>query len=501
VADRRAGIADLLARLAARPRGEPALIAPDGAPNITLDGPALADAVERLSAELLRSGVRVLATLLDNGSAWVVADLAALRAGIVHVPLPAFFTPAQREHALRAAGVDAMLTPAALPGFDTTQCDVAGAALCLGTRAATPARLPDGTAKVTFTSGTTGTPKGVCLSADAMLAVARGLAEALAPLAIERHMVALPLPVLLENLAGIYAPLWHGASVVVPPLAAVGIAGSSTFDPAVLDAAVRHAHAHSVITLPQMLRAWTAWRTATAAGPGGTLRFVAVGGAAAGSALIAAARAAGLPAYEGYGLSEGASVQTLNLPGADRPGSVGRALPHARIRVDGNGEIRISGTPMLGYAGEPARSIDDWPTGDLGEIDADGFVHVRGRRKNVLITGFGRNVSPEWIETALRSLPLIAHAVVFGDGAPALSAVIWPSRADLDDSALDAAIAAANAQLPDYARVRHWVRARAPFALEVGTCTANGRPLRIAIEHIHAAALAAAQTRTIDVVQ
>jgi acyl-CoA synthetase (AMP-forming)/AMP-acid ligase II len=307
--------------------------------------------------------------------------------------------------------------------------------------------------------------------------------------------------VLLENLAGVYAPLWHGASVVVPPLAAVGIAGSSTFDPAVLDAQVRHAHAHSVITLPQMLRAWTAWRTAAAAGPGGALRFVAVGGAAAGSALIAAARAAGLPAYEGYGLSEGASVQTLNLPGADRPGSVGRALPHAKIRVADDGEIEVAGTPMLGYVGEPSRGIDWWPTGDLGETDADGFLHVRGRRKNVLITGFGRNVSPEWIETALRSLPLIAHAVVFGDGAPALSAVIWPSRADLDDSALDAAIAAANAQLPDYARVRHWVRARAPFAPAAGTCTANGRPLRIAIEHIHAAALAAAQTRTIDVVQ
>ena len=69
-----------------------------------------------------------------------------------------------------------------------------------------------------------------------------------------------------------------------------------------------------------------------------------------------AARAAGLPAYEGYGLSEGGSVQTLNLPGADRPGSVGRPLPHARVEVDARGEIVIGGTLMLGYLGDTRRA-------------------------------------------------------------------------------------------------------------------------------------------------
>jgi len=487
----------LLARLAARPRGVDVLVAPGNG----LDGPALVAAVEHLAEHLGQSRVRVLATLLDNGPAWVVADLAALRAGVVHVPLPAFFTPAQREHALEVAGVDAVLAPIPLPGFEASPCPVAGAALHLGVRSAAAASLPAGTAKVTFTSGTTGAPKGVCLSGPAMFAVARGLADALAPLAIERHLVALPLPVLLENLAGVYAPLWHGASVVVPPLAAVGLAGSSSFDPAPLDAMVRHERANSLITLPQMLRAWAHWRIAAGAPANARLRLVAVGGAAVGKALIAQARAAGLPAYEGYGLSEGASVQTLNLPGADRPGSVGRALPHAKIRVAADAEIEIAGTPMLGYVGDPSPPGEWWPTGDLGEVDADGFVHVRGRKKHVLITGFGRNVSPEWVETALRSLPPIAQSVVFGDGAPALSAVLWPSRAGLDDAALDAAVAAANAELPDYARVAHWVRARAPFAPAAGTCTANGRPLRDAIERIHAAELAAAPTREIDVIQ
>jgi long-subunit acyl-CoA synthetase (AMP-forming) len=490
-------VADLLARVAARPRGVFALIASGTA----IDGPALVEAVERLAADLVRSGARVVATLLDNGPAWIVADLAALRAGVVHVPLPAFFTSAQREHALALAGVDAMLAPAPCPGFETHTCPVAGATLCLGRRSAAPALFPEGTAKVTFTSGTTGAPKGVCLSAETMLAVARSLADAMNPLAIERHLVALPLPVLLENLAGVYAPLWHGTGIVVPPLAAVGLTGSSSFDPATLDAMVRRERANSVITLPQMLRAWTAWRSATSRTSRADLRFVAVGGAAAGQALIGRARAAGLPAYEGYGLSEGCSVQALNLPGADRPGSVGRALPHAQIRVAADAEIEIAGTPMLGYVGEPRRGHDWWPTGDLGAIDADGFVHVHGRRKHVLITGYGRNVSPEWVETALRSFPPIVQAVVFGDGAPALSAVLWPVGADVTDAALDAAVAAANAELPDYARVACWARAKVPYAPDAGTCTANGRPLRDAIARTHAAELAAAQPKEFDVVQ
>jgi hypothetical protein len=101
----------------------------------------------------------------------------------------------------------------------------------------------------------------------------------------------------------------------------------------------------------------------------------------------------------------------------------------------------------------------------------------------------------------MRSLPPIAQAVVFGDGAPTLSAVLWPARADITDAALDAAVAAANEALPDYARVAHWVLAQVPFTPEAGTCTANGRPLRDAIARIHAAGLAAAQTREFDVIQ
>ena len=152
----------------------------------------------------------------------------------------------------------------------------------------------------------------------------------------------------------------------------------------------------------------------------------------------------------------------------------------------------MAGSLFAGYLGDTAPVPPWWPTGDLGRIDADGFLHVEGRRKNVLITGFGRNVSPEWVEAVLRSEGLVAQAVVFGEAQPALQAVLWPLRPEVPDAALDAAVASANATLPDYARIARWVRARAPFTAEAGLATANGRPRREAIQLLHADALGTA---------
>jgi long-subunit acyl-CoA synthetase (AMP-forming) len=404
----------------------------------------------------------------------------------VHVPLPLFFTAEQQAFVLGAAGADALLEEAAPRGTSGATLAVAGERLALVRRLAATLPMPAGTRKVTFTSGTTATPKGVCLG-EAMLGVADGLAQALAPLAVRRHLCALPLPLLLENIAGVYAPLATGATVVVPAADSVGLTGSSGFNPAALDAGVLRHRADSVIVLPQMLRAWSAWRAAVRAGPLPTLKFVAAGGAHVGASAIAQARLAGLPAYEGYGLSEAGSVQTLNLPHADRPGSAGRVLPHARLRVDADGEIRVAGSLMLGYLGSHAAATPAWlATGDLGRIDAEGFLHIEGRRRNVLITSFGRNVSPEWVESELQASPTVAQAVVLGDGQPALAAVLWPARAQADDDELAQAVARANARLPDYARVARWVRGREPFSTAAGMATANGRPKRDAIERLHA---------------
>ncbi len=471
-----------LARLRSHPPLHPAV---QGA-GAALSYGALLDEVDAFAEVLIARRVRVLATRLHNGPAWIVADLAALRAGIVHVPLPLFFTAEQQAFALGAAGADAVLEEAPRGAVSPHLLTVAGDQLALSRRVAALRPMPRGTRKITFTSGTTATPKGVCLG-EAMLSVADGLMQALAPLSVGRHLCALPLPLLLENIAGVYAPLAAGATVIVPAADRVGLAGSSGFNPAALDAAVRRHRADTVIVLPQMLHAWSAWRAATGAAPQPTLKFVAAGGAHVGAAAIRQARLSGLPAYEGYGLSEAASVQSLNLPHADRPGSAGRALPHARLRIDGDGQIWVAGSLMLGYLGADPPARPAWlATGDLGRIDADGFLHIEGRRRNVLITSFGRNVSPEWVETELQASSAIAHAVVVGDGQPALAAVLWPARPQTSDGELAQAVARANERLPDYARIGRWHRGRAPFTAAAGMATANGRPRRDAIERLHA---------------
>ena len=448
---------------------------------------------EAASRLLRRTGTRVVATAMDNAPAFVVLDEAAGAAGCVHVPLPLFFTPAQMRHAVATAGADTLLVDPALaalwPALVWESVTVAGRALLCARCDPMPVTLPPGTAKITFTSGTTGAPKGVCLSGQAMRQVTRSVVATLAPLEIERHLNALPFAVLLENIAGLMAPRLAGALLQTLPLAELGLSGSSSFDAARFHAAVQAHRPHSLILLPQMLRAWCGHLRQTGQRAPESLKLVAVGGAAVGTSLIGAAQALGIPACEGYGLSEGCWVQTLTLPGEQRPGSVGRVLPHARIRVAGDGELEVAGSLFSGYLGDPTPVPAWWPTGDLGTIDIDGFVHVHGRKRNVLITGFGRNVSPEWIETALRSQPAVLQAVVLGDGEPQLCAVLWPVSPAIDDAALQAAVAAANASLPDYARIGRWTRGRAAFEPSTGLATVNGRPQRGAIAELHADAL------------
>jgi len=221
-----------------------------------------------------------------------------------------------------------------------------------------------------------------------------------------------------------------------------------------------------VIFLPQMLAALVAALENGAPAPR-SLRFAAVGGAKVSAALLTRARALGLPVYEGYGLSECASVVSLNLPGADRLGSVGRPLGHARVRID-QGEIVV-------------HTGDAWlPTGDLGSVDADGYLYIDGRRKHVLITSFGRNVSPEWPEAELLAGRAIAQAAVFGEARPRLCALLVPAPG-APDEAVEAQVYAANERLPDYARIGAWLRADEPFTPQNGFATANGRARREAL--------------------
>jgi long-subunit acyl-CoA synthetase (AMP-forming) len=140
------------------------------------------------------------------------------------------------------------------------------------------------------------------------------------------------------------------------------------------------------------------------------------------------AAAVGIHAYEGYGLSECASVVCLNTPESRREGSVGRVLPHARLRIVPDGEVMIRGASFVGYLGDAASddSTRWWASGDLGHLDQDGYLYLSGRRRSCFISGFGRNIAPEWVECELLQDPAIAQAAVFGEARPWNAAVLVP---------------------------------------------------------------------------
>ena len=161
-------------------------------------------AVAARSERLRALGARRVALALDNGIEWVLWDLATLHAGLVCVPLPAFFSAEQQRHVLGSAGIDCLIG-APMPGFASVADGIQRR------RVSQPAALHAGTCKITYTSGTTGQPKGVCLDLASQLAVAASLVEASASREVQRHLCVLPLATLLENIAGVYAPLLAGA--------------------------------------------------------------------------------------------------------------------------------------------------------------------------------------------------------------------------------------------------------------------------------------------------
>ena len=438
---------------------------------------AFSDHVQHLAGQLAAAGVRRVASRLDNGRDWLALDLALRQLGLVHVPAPIFFSPAQLTHLLASSGADAWCGQQ--PPGEGWQSMGAGLWIDHNANLTPPELMPD-TACVTYTSGTTGQPKGVCLSEDSLLVVAQSLVTAMQPLDVHRHLCLLPMATLLENVAGIYAPLISGAEIAVPSLADIGYSGASGIDVLKLLHCLHRYQPESIILVPQLLLAIVA-AAENGIVPPASLKFIAVGGARVGATLLARAAALGLPVFEGYGLSECASVVTLNRPGLSQPGSAGQALPHASIRIADDGEIHVAGATYLGYVGDTESAARECATGDLGEIDADGFLHIRGRGRNVFITSYGRNVNPEWVEAELVQHPLIAQAVVYGEACPSNAAVIVPRRADVSAAAIASALREVNAGLPDYARVAHVVCADAPFDIANGQLTANGRPRRDAI--------------------
>jgi len=458
---------------------------------------ALQMLVSRLAAELSQMQIRSLALCGSNSIAWIAADLAAKKANITVIPVPLFFSAAQIRHLLQDSRADAVFMPAELSGGQPAAPEwlqalqashavkrIAAADAVKGQfiYLAHTGGLAEHSAKpskITYTSGSTGAPKGVCLGEDTLDSITQSLRRALSSSRLGRHLCLIPFAALLENIAGIYVALSMGRALAVGEVSQFGLISNHEFSVQNFVHAVKQYQIESVILLPQMLKAVAEYIAARDAAGFGSLKFIAVGGGKVSPGLLMQCEKLGLPVYEGYGLSECASVVSLNLPNAAKIGSVGRPLPHVEVKISSSGEVLVKGNAMQGYLNEaPAgRHIH---TGDAGFFDEDGYLFITGRIKQIIVSSFGRNISPEWVESNSASEPEIHQIAVFGEAQPHLSAVIYAS-ASVSGSKVEQAIQKANARMPDYARIRHWCRADQPFTLENSMLTDNGKLRRSAI--------------------
>jgi long-chain acyl-CoA synthetase len=164
---------------------------------------------------------------------------------------------------------------------------------------------------------------------------------------------------------------------------------------------------------------------------GGRCRFAVSGGAPLGERLGHFYRGIGLIVLEGYGLTETSAAVTANRPELTKIGTVGRPLPGTTIRVADDGEVLVRGGQVFrGYWNNPEATdevltSDGWlSTGDLGEIDDEGFLRITGRKKEIIVTAGGKNVSPTLLEDRIRAHPLVSQCMVVGDGEPFIAALV-----------------------------------------------------------------------------
>ncbi len=168
---------------------------------------------------------------------------------------------------------------------------------------------------------------------------------------------------------------------------------------------------------------------------GGSCRYAVSGGAPLGDRLGHFYRGIGLTVLEGYGLTETTAALTVNLPEAIKVGTVGRPLPGTAVRIADDGELLFRGGQVFaGYWHNEAATIealepDAWfHTGDVGEVDDEGFVRITGRKKEILVTAGGKNVAPAVLEDRLRAHVLIDQCMVVGDGQPFIAALVTIDR-------------------------------------------------------------------------
>ncbi|SDI01109.1 AMP-dependent synthetase/ligase [Nonomuraea jiangxiensis] len=334
-------------------------------------------------------------------------------------------------------------------------------------------------ATIVYTSGTTGRPKGCRITHDNLLFTAlnvlRGPLEPLFAIKEPAALLFLPLAHIFARIIQVVlieagAILAHTPNMknVAPdlqdfkPTFLLGVprvfekvyngaeqkaiaGGKGKIFARAVDTAVAWSRAESSGGAPLGLRlrralfdrlVYTKLRAAT----GGRLAAAVCGGSALGDRLGHFFRGVGIEVFEGYGLTETTAPCSVNMPGANKIGTVGKPLPGVTLRIADDGEILAKGRHVFpGYWHNDAATAevldpDGWfHTGDVGDLDADGYLRITGRKKEILVTAAGKNVAPGPLEDALRAHPLISQAMLVGEGRPFVAALIT-----LDPEALPA---------------------------------------------------------------
>lgn len=494
----------------------------------TLDAIALQCRVEHWQQQLQALKAKRVLLLSPGNLEWALLDLACLNSNTLLVPLPTYLSEAQLKHILGLVKPDLIFSSNALQldGFlPVGRYQKLSAYQCaqVGEQAGQQLQLPPNCQKITFTSGSTGTPKGVCLSAASQLQVAQSLVERIA-IKAPRHLCLLPLSTLLENIAGIYAPLLAGGEVLLTDEYQRGFQGSRLAEPKKLLNLISSTQPQTLILVPELLQLLVqacqqGWQAPA------SLLFIAVGGAVVAPELLAQAAHVGLPVYQGYGLSECGSVVALSALNAataslEDLATVGKPLSHLQVKIVA-GELWVK-TPFLGYVSDfhrqpsvqpsiehkaqlpeahsaaqtpAAKDTAGWvATGDLAMMLPDGRLQIKGRKKNLLISSLGRNIHPEWVEAELLKNGLLQQVVLLGDARPYCTALVYCKEPAISHSQIQDWLEHVNQSLPDYARVLRFYRLSTPLSEATGTLTANQRPKRAQIAELYQARIAALYT-------
>lgn len=395
--------------------------------------------------------------------------------------------------------------------------------------------VPDDVATIIYTSGTTGDPKGVVLTHAAIVSNIVG-ADTLAKIhdgdealsflplchALERTVVYLylykgvtiafgeSLDTVRRDLVTVRPTIMTGVPRVFDKLHTrilEGVEQAPAFRRALFYWALGVGKARSRAELAgRTPGAWTRLQNILAdrvmakvrERVGGRLRFVVSGGAALSRTVAEFLFAVGLPVLEGYGLTETAPVLTVNPEVAPRLGTVGKALPGVQLRIAEDGEILAKGPNLMrGYYNNPeataAVMTDGWfHTGDIGRLDEDGYLAITDRKKELIVTSGGKNIAPQPIEQRLKADPLVAEAVVVGDGRPYVAVLLVPDGPILmakvgssggsqelaalvlrDDvkALFDAVIQRVNAGLPGFEQLKRFALLPTEFSVNTGELT------------------------------